>query len=657
MSLDSYHDQQPMHRSLLLSSFLAPDLRDLCLPELRTTAPLLSSWWNQRAGLNRSSQDSGQASLEFNPEYLKDLQELVTSLALDPLRTDKVESHPEQVQRIAEFIETDNDMYIWGEKGSGKTVVGLVSCLYFHLQGTLSLYVTNRLNLVAQTARRAESFLNIQPESIIELTRYEPARRGDLYQRTPPPIIISSAQRLLNDFRNGKYDASKVGLLVLDEASHVSEGGIFDPDSGSVNANNESEKETHAYVELLTELREASSQGTREGRKLKILYLSATPAGSKMAHAHMTERIGPSVSYRRLGQDVVFQPKLLEHEVKLSKGIDEAANKILALARKIYEEILQRLSESRNDFQKTIDELAVGERNKFEILSPRVISEYAQKFRQQNSTSAVMLSSLFLSLQHLQQWHYNLTSLGRFRFFSYAGEAYQRYLAMDNPPLWRKRIYGQEEFGEICECAAANSPYEGAWQLISAQDQGISISKWLKASRDTLVKQGEKDHPKVERTLSLLAHISEKQNFRTILTVDDKKQLKFLFDIFQAKKEDLGFDSTWVCGDHTQKQREERLKDFESGKCPLLLGTSVLCFGMDVPRVMYGILYTPFDESKEFEQFLGRLGRTPDTSTSTVRDAEAHLLLSSRGSDYPFYYRVKSATNASRRRNENLFES
>ncbi|EDW84311.1 uncharacterized protein Dwil_GK14071, isoform A [Drosophila willistoni] len=64
---------------------------------------------------------------------------------------------------------------------------------------------------------------------------------------------------------------------------------------------------------------------------------------------------------------------------------------------------------------------------------------------------------------------------------------------------------------------------------------------------------------------------------------------------------------TSIHGDRTQKEREEALRCFRSGDCPILVATAVAARGLDIPHVKHVI---NFDLPSDVEEYVHRIGRT-----------------------------------------------
>ena len=59
--------------------------------------------------------------------------------------------------------------------------------------------------------------------------------------------------------------------------------------------------------------------------------------------------------------------------------------------------------------------------------------------------------------------------------------------------------------------------------------------------------------------------------------------------------------------DRFQREREEALRDFRSGRAPVLVATSVAARGLDIPEVKHVVNY---DLPTSIEEYVHRIGRT-----------------------------------------------
>ncbi|NXM66016.1 DDX4 helicase, partial [Serilophus lunatus] len=92
-------------------------------------------------------------------------------------------------------------------------------------------------------------------------------------------------------------------------------------------------------------------------------------------------------------------------------------------------------------------------------------------------------------------------------------------------------------------------------------------------------------------------------NERTMVFVDTKKKADFIACFLCQEK----IPATSIHGDREQREREIALQDFRSGKCPVLVATSVAARGLDIESVQHVI---NFDLPSTIEEYVHRIGRT-----------------------------------------------
>lgn len=90
---------------------------------------------------------------------------------------------------------------------------------------------------------------------------------------------------------------------------------------------------------------------------------------------------------------------------------------------------------------------------------------------------------------------------------------------------------------------------------------------------------------------------------RTMVFVATKKKADFIATYLSQVK----IPTTSIHGDREQREREEALNDFRSGKCPVLVATSVAARGLDIEHVQHVV---NFDLPSNIEEYVHRIGRT-----------------------------------------------
>ncbi|NXB08694.1 DDX4 helicase, partial [Cnemophilus loriae] len=92
-------------------------------------------------------------------------------------------------------------------------------------------------------------------------------------------------------------------------------------------------------------------------------------------------------------------------------------------------------------------------------------------------------------------------------------------------------------------------------------------------------------------------------NERTLVFVDTKKKADFIACFLCQEN----IPATSIHGDREQREREIALRDFRSGKCSVLVATSVAARGLDIESVQHVI---NFDLPSTIEEYVHRIGRT-----------------------------------------------
>ncbi|XP_017281746.1 probable ATP-dependent RNA helicase DDX4 isoform X1 [Kryptolebias marmoratus] len=90
---------------------------------------------------------------------------------------------------------------------------------------------------------------------------------------------------------------------------------------------------------------------------------------------------------------------------------------------------------------------------------------------------------------------------------------------------------------------------------------------------------------------------------RTMVFVETKRMADFIAAFLCQEK----VPTTSIHGDREQREREQALTDFRSGKCPVLVATSVAARGLDIPDVQHVV---NFDLPNNIDEYVHRIGRT-----------------------------------------------
>ena len=104
--------------------------------------------------------------------------------------------------------------------GLGKTAVQWMSMAEAMKGNGKIVLVAPTTGLVAQQARMAKEFINLEQERIVTMTGSDrPAKREDMWKDAK--IVMATPHVIRNDARNGRILLSEIDLLIVDEAHHA----------------------------------------------------------------------------------------------------------------------------------------------------------------------------------------------------------------------------------------------------------------------------------------------------------------------------------------------------------------------------------------------------------------------------------------------------
>ncbi|CAG8978345.1 hypothetical protein HYALB_00005931 [Hymenoscyphus albidus] len=114
---------------------------------------------------------------------------------------------------------------------------------------------------------------------------------------------------------------------------------------------------------------------------------------------------------------------------------------------------------------------------------------------------------------------------------------------------------------------------------------------------------------------------------RTIIFVNSKRTCEEIDDFLFNR----GLPATSMHSDRTQREREDSIRAFRTGKCPILVATGVSARGLDIPLVSHVInLDMPSMQFGGIEEYTHRIGRTgrignPGMATSFYNERDADI--------------------------------
>ena len=111
---------------------------------------------------------------------------------------------------------------------------------------------------------------------------------------------------------------------------------------------------------------------------------------------------------------------------------------------------------------------------------------------------------------------------------------------------------------------------------------------------------------------------------RVLVFVETKRNADFLASYLSQEN----FPTTSIHGDRFQREREEALRDFRSGRSRVLVATSVAARGLDIPKVKHVVNFDLPNNIEEYVHRIGRTGRIGNQGRATAffyKDRDGHL--------------------------------
>jgi ATP-dependent RNA helicase DDX3X len=131
-----------------------------------------------------------------------------------------------------------------------------------------------------------------------------------------------------------------------------------------------------------------------------------------------------------------------------------------------------------------------------------------------------------------------------------------------------------------------------------------------------------------------------------LVFVETKRNCDFVEDVLCER----GFPACSIHGDKSQREREDALRAFKTGRCPVMCATDVAARGLDIPNVTNVINYDLPTNIDDYVHRIGRTGRAGNTgqalsfvnekNSGVVRDLRE--LLEENGQDCPDWLKQMS---------------
>lgn len=128
------------------------------------------------------------------------------------------------------------------------------------------------------------------------------------------------------------------------------------------------------------------------------------------------------------------------------------------------------------------------------------------------------------------------------------------------------------------------------------------------------------EYEKDRKLIQLLEEIMGEKENKTIIFCETKRKTD---DITRKLRKD-GWPAMCIHGDKSQPEREWVLKEFRSGKAPILLATDVASRGLDIPDINFVVNYDYPNSGEDYIHRIGRTARAQRTGTAYTFFTEAN---------------------------------
>jgi len=119
---------------------------------------------------------------------------------------------------------------------------------------------------------------------------------------------------------------------------------------------------------------------------------------------------------------------------------------------------------------------------------------------------------------------------------------------------------------------------------------------------------------KLHKIKEILSDPERDPKEKTMIFVKTKRNADFLATLLS----EFGLPTTSIHGDRLQREREEALDDFKSGRMPIIVATAVAARGLDIPGVAHVINYEMPQDADEYVHRIGRTGRVGNIGRATT---------------------------------------
>lgn len=481
--------------------------------------------------------------------------------------------------------------------GLGKTIIGILlisRVLKKYPKGKIIVLAPTR-PLVIQHKSSCEKFLAIDTEKIVSFTgKISPDKRIHLFKSSN--VIVSTPQVINNDLARGRYDLTKVSLIIFDEA-HKTKG-------------------KYSYNFISKEYIETCNDPL-------ILGLTASPGKDY-------ERIQEICDNLRI-ENIIFRSYDDEdvinyiHEIDTFINLVDLQTKILELSQ-VWQDLFQQFlkffidRDLINPFKKYYSKLDF-----LRISHDLTVSiRYEQGYELEDEYVDCLFYQEPKIIDIIKEKDIDIHSV-----YSYCSSCVSLLHAKDLIETqdislfisFLERIKYKAEEGILSAKRIVNSKH---FKFIDSVIENENLSNLT--------------HPKIERIISVIREeLEEFNNKKIIIFTQFREMAEFLKKKLATEFRDqlliekfIGQSSKIDDIGYSQQLQTEILQKFREDKINILIATSVAEEGIDIPNVNAIIFYEPVPSEIRLIQRRGRTGRNAP--------GRCYILVTEDTVDIPFYH-------------------
>jgi len=451
----------------------------------------------------------------------------------------------EYQQKIFESCKNKNCLVVL-PTGMGKTLIALMLSIY-----RLKQFPENKILFLAPTRPLAEQHLSYFKKHLPELFATTELFTGKVSPEKRKKlwqnadIIFSTPQCVANDLKNNLYNLKEVSLLIEDECHRCLKN--YD----------------YTYI---------AENYKKEAKQQKVLGLTASPGADKKTIKQIAKNLGIEAIEIRTRESEDVSPYIQKLKFDIIKlDFPSSLEEIRALLKKLCDKKIEELKNRKLLFQPATKKAILE-------LQKKIMTMIATGNKNFNIFGGASACAQVIKLQYCLEL---LETQTLFSLQRYMQDLFQQ--AEQNKSRAVKQLIKQPAF---------NQAYIKTTELIA---KGIENPK-LKKLKEIIEK---------EFKISKIKRIIIFSQYRETVTrickeLNPLPQINARVFVGQLKKGETGL---------SQKEQQQVIKDFTSGKINILASTSIGEEGLDIPEVSAVIFYEPIPSAIRQIQRRGRTAR------------------------------------------------